>query len=250
MTFVSENDLLTFLEDDNTTYDLFSSFGFDFEDTEEQYDESNENIQSCNPFVRLLQLEMNNPFLLAPEEMFGKKREAPFDELLKQEPPLKKTKYNNAPDVFDVSPMFEQDVVEDYPYEEEEDLCPSKYQPYRFSYGFPCEMRSTENRLSPHDLMNGEKMLSVIPTVKPSPACIYCRSIKKKCSSFPGNGRCDNCRKKDLIWYACLMIAGLRMYQTTLDILSIAILSHHMSIISMQSMEMKFKCVTNNKSKL
>ena len=196
MTFVSENDLLTFLEDDNTTYDLFSSFGFDFEDTEEQYDESNENIQSCNPFVRLLQLEMNNPFLLAPEEMFGKKREAPFDELLKQEPPLKKTKYNNTPDVFDVSPMFEQDVVEDYPYEEEEELCPSKYQPYRFSYGFPCEMRSTENRLSPHDLMNGEKMMSVIPTVKPSPACIYCRSIKKKCSSFPGNGRCDNCRKK------------------------------------------------------
>ena len=104
MTFVSENDLLTFLEDDNTTYDLFSSFGFDF-DTDEQLNESNrdesnkdyQDVESCNPFDRLLQLEQMNPFFYYPEEMFGKKREAPFDELLKQEPPMKKVKYNNYP---------------------------------------------------------------------------------------------------------------------------------------------------------
>ena len=205
MTFVSENDLLTFLEDDNTTYDLFSSFGFDF-DTDEQLNESNrdesnkiyQDVESCNPFDHLLQLEQMNPFFYYPEEMFGKKREAPFDELLKQEPPMKKVKYNNDPTTFDPSPIFDQEVVVDESlYEEEEDeFCVSKYQPYRFSFGFPCAMQSTENNLPPHELMNGEKMMSVVPTVKPSPACIYCRSIKKKCSSFPGNGRCDRCRKK------------------------------------------------------
>ena len=76
-------------------------------------------------------------------------------------------------------------------------LIPEKeYQPYRFSYGPSFAMRSTESSLEPHKLMQEEKMQSVIRASKPSPACTYCRSMKKKCSSFPGNGRCERCRQK------------------------------------------------------
>ena len=54
-------------------------------------------------------------------------------------------------------------------------------------------MRSTEEEIEPKIT---EKMKRLVPALIPSPACLYCRSMKKKCTSFPGNGRCECCHKK------------------------------------------------------
>ena len=60
-------------------------------------------------------------------------------------------------------------------------------------------MRSTEEILPSHRLMHSNRMEAIKDVVKrskPNAAYFYCRSMKKKCSSFPGNGRCDNCRQQ------------------------------------------------------
>ena len=185
---VSENELFEFLNNDGTTYNVFDS-----DDDLQQLVQQEQLLQQQEQ----KQQSLVNPFYNVPDYFFSRIIQPPFDELL-----------------------FTQDQDQEDQQQEEQELCrphkkqrttyeplnpppvlPTRYsgmQKYKAFYGEPCAMTATPQKMKPHRLMNGPKWKSVKPTEgsKPSTACTYCRSIRKHCTSFPGNGRCARCRSK------------------------------------------------------